>query len=228
MVAPFVEWLQNRGRIQDSRSFWPRSDPSSLEPNRAALVRPLRAAQPKPTVTWTKRCSAYRAGLAIRERLAAADPSNAGWQRDLSVSQEKLGDVLSAQGRLDDALSAYRAGLAITERLAAADPSNAGWQRDLSVSQNKLGDVLSAQGRLDDALSAYRAGLAIAERLAAADPSNAGWQRDLSVSQNKVGDVLSAQGRLDDALSAYRAGLAIASVWRRPIRATRGGSATCR
>src|SRR5206468_4323871 len=100
--------------------------------------------------------------------LAAADPSNAAWQRDLSVSQNNVGDVLSAQGRLDDALGAYRAGLAIAERLAPADPSNAGWQRDLSVSQERLGDVLSAQGRLDDALTAYRAGLAIRERLVSA------------------------------------------------------------
>ena len=30
---------------------------------------------------------AYQAGLAIAERLARADPGNAEWQRDLSVSQ---------------------------------------------------------------------------------------------------------------------------------------------
>ena len=50
--------------------------------------------------------TAYRASLAIRERLAAADPSNAAWQRDLSVSHDKLGDVLVAQGQLDAALAA--------------------------------------------------------------------------------------------------------------------------
>ena len=142
---------------------------------------------------------AYRASLAIVERLAAADPSNAAWQRDLSVSQDKVGDVLAAQGRLDDALDAYRASLAICERLAAADPSNAGWQRDLSVSHNKVGDVLTAQGQLDDALEAYRASLAIAERLAAADPSNATWQRDLSVSHQKIGFVAEQRGENDEA-----------------------------
>ena len=31
---------------------------------------------------------AYRDGLAIRERLAAADRSNTRWQRDLSVSYD--------------------------------------------------------------------------------------------------------------------------------------------
>jgi hypothetical protein len=32
----------------------------------------------------------------ISSRLAKADPGNAGWQRDLSVSYNKVGDVLVA------------------------------------------------------------------------------------------------------------------------------------
>ena len=39
----------------------------------------------------------FRASLAIAERLAKADAGNAGWQRDLSVSYEKVGNVLAAQ-----------------------------------------------------------------------------------------------------------------------------------
>ncbi len=107
-----------------------------------------------PRAISTRRSPAYRDGLAIRERLAAADPTNAEWQRDLSVSYNKIGDVLVAQGNLDEALARYRDGLAIRERLAAADPGNTEWQRDLSVSFNKIGDVLRAQGKLDEALAA--------------------------------------------------------------------------
>ena len=57
---------------------------------------------------------AYRDSLAILERLAKADPANAGWQRDLSVSYGKVGDVLKAQGNLPEALKAYRDSLAIS------------------------------------------------------------------------------------------------------------------
>ena len=46
----------------------------------------------------------YRDDLAIAERLAKADPGNAGWQRDLSVSYEEVGDVLVAQSDLPGAL----------------------------------------------------------------------------------------------------------------------------
>ena len=64
----------------------------------------------------------------MRDRLAKADPNNAGWQRDLSVSYNKVGDVLVAQGNLPEALKSYQGSLAIRDRLAKADPNNAGWQ----------------------------------------------------------------------------------------------------
>jgi len=38
------------------------------------------------------------AKLGIAEALAARDPANTEWQRDLSVSHNKIGDVLLAQG----------------------------------------------------------------------------------------------------------------------------------
>ena len=163
-----------------------------------------------------------------RERLAKADPGNAGWQRDLSVSHDKIGDVQRAQGDLAAALTSYQASLAIAERLAKADPGNAGWQRDLSVSHDKIGDVQRAQGDLAAALTSYQASLAIRERLAKADPGNAGWQRDLSVSHNKIGDVQVAQGNLPAALTATRPRSPSTSVWPKPTPATPAGSATSR
>jgi hypothetical protein len=45
--------------------------------------------------------------LAIAERLAKADPGNAGWQRHLSVSHDKIGDVQQAQDDLAAALTSY-------------------------------------------------------------------------------------------------------------------------
>jgi tetratricopeptide (TPR) repeat protein len=151
----------------------------------------------------------YDNAVAIAEPTAKADPGNAAWQRDLSVSHNKIGDMLVEQGNLPAALERYRASLAIAERLARADPGNAGWQRDLSVSHNKIGDMLVEQGNLPGALESYQASLAIIDRLAKVDPGNAGWQRDLSVSHDRIGDVLRGQGNLPAALESYRASLII-------------------
>jgi hypothetical protein len=63
---------------------------------------------------------------------AAADRSNMQWQSDLSLSYNRIGDVLVAQGNLTGALQAYRDSLAIRERLAKIEPSNSGWQHHAS------------------------------------------------------------------------------------------------
>jgi tetratricopeptide (TPR) repeat protein len=151
----------------------------------------------------------YRDSLTISGKLANQDPSNALWQRDLSVSAEKVGDVLNAQGDFAGALKSYRESLAIREKLTHQDSSNADQQRDLSRSYEKVGDVLKAQGDLTGALKSYHDSLAIREKLAHQDPSNADWQRDLSVSYNRVGGVLNAQGDLAGAHKSYRDSLAI-------------------
>jgi hypothetical protein len=74
--------------------------------------------------------SSYQTALAIAERLAKADPGNAEWQRDLSVSHDNIGDVQQAQGDLAAALSSYQ-----------ADPGNAGWQRDLALTYGRVASI---------------------------------------------------------------------------------------
>jgi tetratricopeptide (TPR) repeat protein len=104
-------------------------------------------------------------GLAIAEKLAAQDPSNTEWQRDLSISFDRIGDVQRAQGNLDGALKAYQDGLAIRETLAAQDPSNTGWQRDLIVSKVELAQVAEKASKSAAARGHYLAGLEIAVAL---------------------------------------------------------------
>ena len=50
----------------------------------------------------------YRGGLAVIDRLAKSDPGNAGWQRELTVSYNRIGDVQMAQNDLAGALKSYR------------------------------------------------------------------------------------------------------------------------
>jgi hypothetical protein len=61
----------------------------------------------------------FQASLAIRDRLAKDDPGNAGWQRDLSVSYERLGDMLSRGGNSAEAIASFERALAIYEALVS-------------------------------------------------------------------------------------------------------------
>jgi hypothetical protein len=122
-------------------------------------------------------------------RRTDADPGNAGWQRDLSVSHEKVGDLAVAAGDLPAARDAYTASLAIAQRLADADPGNAGWQRDLSVSWMSIGSIAMSAGDLAAARPAYEVGLTISTRLTALDPSNAQWRNDLQWVRQRLDDL---------------------------------------
>jgi hypothetical protein len=86
----------------------------------------------------------YQASLDIAERLAAADPANTQWQRDLSVSRNNLGDAAVAAGDLAAARTHYQASLDIAERLAAADPANTQWQRDLQLVREQIDNLSHA------------------------------------------------------------------------------------
>ena len=50
---------------------------------------------------------AYQDGLTIHTKLAAQDPRNSDWQRDLSISHNKIGGVLEAQGKRSVMASGY-------------------------------------------------------------------------------------------------------------------------
>ena len=79
--------------------------------------------------------AAYGKTLEVRRRLAEADPSNAGWQRDLSLSLTRLARVHERRGERAEALRFAEESLTIDEHLAALDRSNAIWQRDVAVSR---------------------------------------------------------------------------------------------
>ena len=128
----------------------------------------------------------YNDGLAIADRLARSDPGNAGWQRDLSASYEKVEDVQSTQGDLAGALKSYNDGLAIQR------PSGEIRSQQRRLAARSFGVIQQGRQRAErpgrhrgraEVLSTTAS--RSADRLAKSDPGNAGWQRDLSVSYEK-------------------------------------------
>ena len=117
--------------------------------------------------TWGKPGEAgasYARALEMAEAMCR-DRNGAEDRRDLSVSCDRVGDILEAQGDLPGALVLYQRGLELSERLAQerGTPEDL---RDLSVSCDRVGDILMAQGDLPGALVLYRRDLELSERLA--------------------------------------------------------------
>jgi tetratricopeptide (TPR) repeat protein len=145
----------------------------------------------------------------LMRSLALEVPGNPAWQRDLSATYDRLGDVLQSQGLLKDALAAYRLSAAMAGR-NAAEPGDTGRHSDLATSLIKAGDTAVAQGALDEALESYQSSLAIGERLTATHRADPRWQYGLLLAREKIGDVQRVQGELDQALASYHASRAIA------------------
>jgi tetratricopeptide (TPR) repeat protein len=143
----------------------------------------------------TEALKSYRESLAIRERLAKADPNNAGWQRDLSLSYEKVGDVLVAQGNLTEALKSHRESLAIRERLAKADPNNASWQRELAIINERLGAVYIKRNETDEAKAAFELALAIYDSVTARFPDDTRALIYSAVPLMRLGELYGPDGR---------------------------------
>ena len=106
----------------------------------------------------------------VFERRAQQAPERADYQRELSVSFEKLGDLMSDLGQGEQAREFFEKSLAIRKRLAEAEPGRADYQRDLCVSLARCAQSQGAQGvALAVAAAALARQLANSGRLSPAD-----------------------------------------------------------
>jgi tetratricopeptide (TPR) repeat protein len=151
----------------------------------------------------------YEKALAIRQKLADANPAVAGYQSDLAMSHNNIGLVLSRTGKPGEALTATRKALAIYQKLADANPAATEIQNYLAWSHYTIGRLLPKMGSPEEALQAHEKALAIRRELAHANPAVAEFQNDLAWSYIEFGRLLARQQRLTEALTTIDAGLAI-------------------
>ncbi|MCC6888563.1 MAG: tetratricopeptide repeat protein [Hyphomicrobiales bacterium] len=118
----------------------------------------------------------HRQALAIREKLAQAEPRNARWQRDLASSLDHVGSYLLKTEQRDQALVHFRRALAIRERLAAGDPKNPTWRGLLVISHVKLAEAG------DEPVQNYQRALALVvdlERSGGLSDQQKGWRQEI-------------------------------------------------
>jgi tetratricopeptide (TPR) repeat protein len=141
--------------------------------------------------------------------LVAENATNVQWQRELSLSYNRIREALSRADRRVDALKAFRDAFDIRKSLADRAPDNTELQRDVAVSYERIGDEFLVSGKIDEAAGSYRNALEIRAALSLRDPENKEWKRDLSVSHEKIGDVLFKNQQFESAKKSYETSLAI-------------------
>ena len=145
----------------------------------------------------------------VNERVAAYYASIRGGgsleqQRRRSVALNNSGDVLRAQGKLEEA---YEAGLAIQERLAEQDPSNADvgsgtcrrrWRSRTRASHNKDRRRATGAGEAGGGAAGVRGEPGHPRAAGGAGPEQRGLAAGpVGKPRARIGDVLVAQGKLE-------------------------------
>ena len=139
--------------------------------------------------------AAFGEYLTISRRLAEQDPGNAGWQMDLAVAHNRVGNALQAQGQLAPAQAAFGKYLAISQRLAEQDPSNADWQRELALACCLLARIKARIGGPETALSFYEESARLFALLVERAPGFAQWAAESAAVQSELADYRSSLSR---------------------------------
>jgi serine/threonine protein kinase/Tfp pilus assembly protein PilF len=114
-----------------------------------------------------------------RNRLAAAEAENADhpdvpkYQIDVAGWVARLGNVLAAQNRPDEALQLRLRNLEIIKQIAARHPDVPEFQRNLAWSHYELAQLLHDAGRYDEALDHSRTAIGLTNDLATQFPDHA-------------------------------------------------------
>ena len=160
---------------------------------------------------------AYRAALAIREKLGGASVRDLTWGEELAHLYSQLSSVLGATGDAAGKLEYSHKALALREKIFANHPTSLPARRQLAIAYFDIaGTMIDAQNWT--AARDYRQkALAIFEYIAAQDPASRRAQynvalgaKTLGAVEGKLGDVASALKhyeqamRIDEALSAAK------------------------
>ncbi len=137
---------------------------------------------------WVEVEGLWRRTEDLFQRLHTANPDNADYARDLSISYERLGDLARSTGDGVSARRYYEDGLRIRQRLAEGAPESADYARDVWVSCWRMAQMAEDDGDAAGALGwwrqAYEVLAGLKRRGANISPEDEGFLRFL---ETKVG-----------------------------------------
>lgn len=133
------------------------------------------------------------------QRLAALDPGNFAWQRELSYGYHNLAVLEDARGRYAEAEQQMLAELELYRAWVAQRPDDSLLRSEMSDVVSWLGSLTLRQGRLGEAEAYFVQQNEVLRMLVAEDPLNARWKEQRHDALLLLADVQAQRGRLDEA-----------------------------
>jgi len=146
----------------------------------------------------------YERSLALLRAAAASAPDSTYISRDLSLTMQRLGDLLWRLGERDEALKLHLEAKSRILAERAKHPEESLLLGDLGVAADRLSDMRLAAGDTLGALREAVDGAGSAEQLARQDPDDPARRRNAMVSYAKRASLLAVSGDRAGAARDYR------------------------
>ncbi|HEU4643255.1 MAG TPA: protein kinase [Gemmatimonadaceae bacterium] len=143
----------------------------------------------------------YRHALALLGTVPRDSLNDWATRRLLALVHERLGAMLTLEGRHADGIAALERTLVIREGLVRERGASTNALRDLAVTHQVLCEARLAGGDRGGALAHCRRGVALYESLRSADARNAQSLHDLALGRLSMHKVLAARGELRASLA---------------------------
>ena len=151
----------------------------------------------------------YRSSLVVAEALAAAEPKNLAYQKQVGDNLAWLGDAYEFSGQLEQALADRERELRLLTDLARTDARDTDIQRDMLTAHRAIGRLLASRGDINGGINASLEAVKIADELFRIEPENTEWLQASAASRFDLADVQIAAGQSAVAAAMTRSGCGI-------------------
>jgi eukaryotic-like serine/threonine-protein kinase len=161
--------------------------------------------------------TSFRKALALREKVAALQPSDTDVQQELGTSLTRMGEMSLTLGKPTDAAEYLKRASDIYDRLLAADPSNEILRTKAGGLPFVIARILGIPGGANlgkgpEALIYLRRALASFQALTAEYPAVAKYKQAVAAEYAQIGRVLLNEGKPTEALEYYLKAQALSEV----------------
>ena len=157
------------------------------------------------------------AGLWLRRyrdsalQLAALDPRNFDWQREVAYGYHNLAVLQRSRGDDRSAEQGFRAELSLYRGWTRAHPRDTGLRDEASNAASFLGSIAQNDGRLGEARARFAEQVDAQARNLRAEPDNAVWKKSWLDARVLLADAQIARGERDAATRGIAAAMVLAT-----------------
>lgn len=147
--------------------------------------------------------AAYEHARQMYAALAAGEPTESEWRRQLAACQNNIAHVRKKMGDATAALSLSQEALVVRQQIARDQPASVEAQHELARAYNMVGAAHHDRGELAEALRAYDQSRTIRRQLVHDHPQTAEYQYGLAQSSINLGVLQRQTGQRGDAARTF-------------------------